>query len=74
LEELAFLFEDRARAEEATNQVEKQMEWAEARFSTIGERMSWGMDAVIPNKGNEDSGRDRIEPHNTGQRDLGRGI
>jgi hypothetical protein len=48
LEELAFLFEDRARAEEATCQVEKQMEWAERRFSRVDERMSWEMDVVVP--------------------------
>lgn len=50
LEELAFLFEDRALAEEATMNVEKQMEYADRRFSRMEERMSWEMDVVIPNK------------------------
>ena len=40
LEELAFLFEDHALADEATTHVEKQMEWAERRWSRIDERMS----------------------------------
>ena len=51
LEELAFLFEDRALAEEATMKVEKQMEWsAERRWSRVDERMSWDMDVIVPNK------------------------
>jgi hypothetical protein len=51
LEELAFLFEDRALADEATSQVEKQMEWsAERRWSRVDERMSWDMDVIVPNK------------------------
>ena len=50
LEELAFLFEDRALAEEATMNVEKQMEWAQRRYSRVDERMSWEMDVVIPSK------------------------
>ncbi|KAI4698397.1 hypothetical protein J4E81_005620 [Alternaria sp. BMP 2799] len=48
LEELAFLFEDHALADEATTHVEKQMEWAERRWSRIDERMSWEMDVVVP--------------------------
>jgi hypothetical protein len=50
LEELAFLFEDRALAEEATSKVEKQMEWSAERWSRVDERMSWDMDAIVPNK------------------------
>jgi predicted AAA+ superfamily ATPase len=51
LEELAFLFEDRALAEEATMKVEKQMEWsAERRWSRVEDRMSWDMDVIVPNK------------------------
>jgi hypothetical protein len=51
LEELAFLFEDRARADEATLRVEKQMEWSsERRWSRVDERMSWDMDIIMPNK------------------------
>ncbi|CAN9094396.1 unnamed protein product [Alternaria alternata] len=48
LEELAFLFEDHARADEATTHVQKQMEWSERRWSRIEERMSWEMDVLIP--------------------------
>jgi hypothetical protein len=62
LEELAFLFEDPARAEEATSQVEKQMQWAERRFSRVEERMSWEMDVVIPSKGAHER-RDEVERH-----------
>jgi hypothetical protein len=51
LEELAFLFEDRALADEATMKVEKQMEWsAEQRWSRVDDRMSWDMDVIMPNK------------------------
>jgi hypothetical protein len=51
LEELAFLFEDRALADEATLKVEKQMEWsAEQRWSRIDDRMSWDMDVIIPTR------------------------
>jgi hypothetical protein len=51
LEELAFLFEDRALADEATMKVEKQMEWsAEQRWSRVEDRMSWDMDVIMPNK------------------------
>lgn len=51
LEELAFLFEDRALADEATQQVEKQMEWSEQRrYSRVDERLSWDMDIIIPPK------------------------
>jgi hypothetical protein len=51
LEELAFLFEDRALADEATKKVEKQMEWsAEQRWSRLDDRMSWDMDVIMPNK------------------------
>jgi hypothetical protein len=51
LEELAFLFEDRALADEATLKVEKQMEWsAEQRWSRVDDRMSWDMDVIMPNK------------------------
>lgn len=51
LEELAFLFEDRALAEEATSQVEKQMEWSEQqRWSRVDERMSWDMDVIVPSR------------------------
>jgi hypothetical protein len=58
LEELAFLFEDQALAEEATKKVEKQMEWsADQRWSRMDERMSWDMDVIIPNK----SGLERRE-------------
>jgi hypothetical protein len=64
LEELAFLFEDRARAEEATSQVEKQMEWVERRFSRVDERMSWEMDVIIPSN--------EIERHDRGGRVEGR--
>jgi hypothetical protein len=64
LEELAFLFEDRARAEEATSQVEKQMEWAERRFSRVDERMSWEMVVIIPSN--------EIERHDRGGRVEGR--
>ncbi|KAJ4377730.1 hypothetical protein N0V83_000560 [Neocucurbitaria cava] len=53
LEELAFLFEDRSLAEEATMNVEKQMNWADRRYSRIEERMSWEMDVVIPNQNGE---------------------
>lgn len=49
LEELAFLFEDRALAEEATMNVEKQMQYSERRQSRVEERTSWEMDVVIPN-------------------------
>ncbi|KAH7397441.1 hexose transporter-like protein [Pyrenochaeta sp. MPI-SDFR-AT-0127] len=49
LEELAFLFEDRALAEEATMNVEKQMEYSERRRSRMEDRISWEMDVVIPN-------------------------
>jgi hypothetical protein len=56
LEELAFLFEDHALADEATTHVEKQMEWAERRRSRLDERMSWEMDIVIPDKAH--NGRD----------------
>jgi hypothetical protein len=52
LEELAFLFEDRALAEEATAKVEKQMEWSEQqRWSSIDARMSWDMEVMVPKKG-----------------------
>jgi hypothetical protein len=51
LEELAFLFEDRALADEATSKVEKQMEWSAERWSRVDERMSWDMDVIVPNKG-----------------------
>ncbi|KAF1934891.1 hexose transporter-like protein [Clathrospora elynae] len=69
LEELAFLFEDRALADEATHQVEKQIEYAERRFSYMKERMSWEMDVVLPSKSN-----DARRSANTGQRrDLRRG-
>lgn len=50
LEELAFLFEDRSLADEATMKVEKQMEWAERRWSRVEDRMSWDMDVIMPNK------------------------
>jgi hypothetical protein len=51
LEELAFLFEDRALADEATLKVEKQMEWsAEQRWSRIDDRMSWDMDVIVPHR------------------------
>jgi hypothetical protein len=51
LEELAFLFEDRALADEATKKVEKQMEWSsEQRWSRIDDRMSWDMEIMMPNK------------------------
>lgn len=53
LEELAFLFEDHALADEATTHVEKQMEWAERRWSRIDERMSWEMDIVVPRKAHD---------------------
>jgi hypothetical protein len=48
LEELAFLFEDHARADEATTHVQKQMQWSERRWSRIDERMSWEMDVLVP--------------------------
>jgi hypothetical protein len=70
LEELAFLFEDSERAEEAKNQVEEQMKWSERRFSHIGERMSWEMDVFEPNK----TGHDRGGSKNSGvQQNLRRG-
>lgn len=51
LEELAFLFEDRALAEEATQQVEKQMEWSEQRrYSRLEDRLSWDMDVIVSPK------------------------
>jgi hypothetical protein len=51
LEELAFLFEDRAFADEATKRVEKQMEWSsEQRWSRQDDTMSWDMDIMMPNK------------------------
>jgi hypothetical protein len=51
LEELAFLFEDRALADEATKKVEKQVEWSsEQRWSRQDDRMSWDMDILMPNK------------------------
>lgn len=54
LEELAFLFEDRALADEATAKVEKQMEWsAERRWSHLDERLSWDMDVIVPGKRDE---------------------
>ncbi|KAI4606181.1 hypothetical protein J4E83_010202 [Alternaria metachromatica] len=56
LEELAFLFEDHALADEATTHVEKQMEWAERRWSRIDERMSWEMDVVVPSKARRGQG------------------
>ncbi|KAF1850131.1 hexose transporter-like protein [Cucurbitaria berberidis CBS 394.84] len=69
LEELAFLFEDRALAEEATRNVEKQMDYAARRFSRMDERMSWEMDVVIPNKdGNSRDRGGRVEV-----RDMRRG-
>lgn len=57
LEELSFLFEDRSRAEEATMIVEKQMEYAERRYSRLEERMSWEMDIVVPVHGDEGTTR-----------------
>lgn len=49
LEELAFLFEDRALADEATMKVEKQMEWsADRRWSRADDRLSWDMDIIVP--------------------------
>jgi hypothetical protein len=48
LEELAFLFEDHALADEATTHVQKQMEWSQRRWSRIDERMSWEMDVLMP--------------------------
>jgi len=56
LEELAFLFEDHALADEATTHVEKQMEWADRRWSRIDERMSWEMDVVVPSKARHGQG------------------
>ncbi|KAI4656877.1 uncharacterized protein J4E78_006768 [Alternaria triticimaculans] len=56
LEELAFLFEDHALADEATTHVEKQMEWAERRWSRIDEHMSWEMDVVVPRKAHHGQG------------------
>ncbi|KAF2825257.1 hexose transporter-like protein [Ophiobolus disseminans] len=54
LEELAFLFEDRALAEEATLKVEKQMEWsAERRWSHVDRRMSWDMDVIFRGKADD---------------------
>lgn len=50
LEELAFLFEDRALADEATMNVEKQMKYVDKRFSRVDDRGSWEMDVVLPNK------------------------
>jgi hypothetical protein len=51
LEELAFLFEDRALADEATKKVEKQMELSgEQRWSRLDDRVSWDMDIVNPIK------------------------
>lgn len=50
LEELAFLFEDRALAEEATINVEKQIDETDRRYSRYDDRGSWEMDVVIPNK------------------------
>lgn len=78
LEELAFLFEDRALAEEATMNVEKQMEYAERRQSRMNDRASWEMDVVIPTKvfdrressnGRATSGQGRRGP----ERDMTRG-
>jgi hypothetical protein len=60
LEELAFLFEDHALADEATTHVEKQMEWAQRRWSRIDERMSWEMDVVMPRKAHGEDGHVRI--------------
>jgi hypothetical protein len=53
LEELAFLFEDRALADEATMKVEKQMEWsAEHRWSRGDDCLSWDMDIIVPSNSN----------------------
>jgi hypothetical protein len=60
LEELAFLFEDHALADEATTHVEKQMEWAQRRWSRVDERMSWEMDIVVPRKPHGEDGHVRI--------------
>jgi hypothetical protein len=81
LEELAFLFEDRALADEATAKVEKQMEWSAERWSRVNERMSWNMDVVVPNKGDgrrnehaRDDGITReIEPERDSNRQAIRG-
>jgi hypothetical protein len=81
LEELAFLFEDRALADEATSKVEKQMEWSAERWSRVDERMSWDMDVIVPNKGNVrrsgegrgDSVTREIEPERGGNRQAIRG-
>ncbi|KAH4091827.1 hypothetical protein HBH70_213630 [Parastagonospora nodorum] len=76
LEELAFLFEDRALADEATKQVEKQMEWSsEHRWSRLDNSMSWDMDVMMPNKSDvrtDDEcrgigGGDRIRSDSTGR-------
>ncbi|KAI4620248.1 hypothetical protein J4E80_004774 [Alternaria sp. BMP 0032] len=61
LEELAFLFEDYALADEATTHVEKQMEWAERRWSRIDERMSWEMDVVVPRMAHHGQGEGGID-------------
>jgi hypothetical protein len=82
LEELAFLFEDHALAEEATSKVEKQMEWTAERWSRVDERMSWDMDVIVPNKyetgraGVERGGHDVarvVEPEGGGNRQAIRG-
>ncbi|CAO2647544.1 Nn.00g084660.m01.CDS01 [Neocucurbitaria sp. VM-36] len=68
LEELAFLFEDRSRADEATMNVEKQIEWADRRYSRVEQRMSWEMDVVIPSQDGARKGGGRGEA-----RDMRRG-
>ncbi|QRD07141.1 hypothetical protein JI435_308340 [Parastagonospora nodorum SN15] len=76
LEELAFLFEDRSLADEATKQVEKQMEWSsEHRWSRLDNSMSWDMDVMMPNKSDVQTddecrgigGGDRIRSDSTGR-------
>ncbi|KAF1832853.1 hexose transporter-like protein [Decorospora gaudefroyi] len=62
LEELAFLFEDRARADEATTHVEKQMLWGERRGSGVvseERRLSREMDVVVARKGDGDDWEER---------------
>ncbi|KAF2849538.1 hexose transporter-like protein [Plenodomus tracheiphilus IPT5] len=66
LEELSFLFEDRTRADEATMHVEKQMEYAEHRFSRLDEHMSWEMDVVIPRGEEEERSRDGAKKKQVG--------
>jgi hypothetical protein len=70
LEELAFLFEDRALADEATKKVEKQMEFSERGWERDG-RLSWDMDVIVPGKVEERRGSVAYEVRGEGQESGG---